>query len=241
MGREPIEPRDPRPPGEPYERRTEVIEERSPEGPQRPPPWWRESWWLLGLLGVVVLGGVLALLFLGGDDEDGRTDARPTTTVTVETETEPDVETETEAATTTVTTAPEQVSVPDAIGQDHVGAGAAVDDVGLVADTFPVPSDEPRGTVVAQNPDPGTELAEGSPVRLNVSLGPASRPTGEIPDVTGPAAADARARCREANFTCLTRETAAPSAEEVGEVVDQEPAAGSPAEVLTQITLFVGR
>jgi beta-lactam-binding protein with PASTA domain len=94
---------------------------------------------------------------------------------------------------------------------------------------------------VAQNPDPNTQITEGDHVRLNVSTGPATRPTGEIPDFTGPDEHGARARCREANFTCRTVDRNAPSPEEVGEVIDQAPAAGTSAEVLTQITLFAGR
>ena len=232
-------PRDPREPL-PEERRTEVIEEHAagpPPGPPVRPPWQR-GWWLLGLFGLAVLAGVLALIFLANDDDD-EDDATPTTvTTTVSTTTVPETETTTEPTTTE---APETVSVPDAVGQDHVEAGAAVDDAGLIANTFPVPSQDPRGTVVAQSPAAGTQLDEGSPVQLNVSVGPDSPPDAQVPDVTGPDEADARATCREAGFTCLTRDTSAPSPEEVGEVVDQEPAAGTSAEELTQITLFVGR
>ncbi|MBD0329065.1 MAG: PASTA domain-containing protein [Thermoleophilia bacterium] len=154
---------------------------------------------------------------------------------------EEETETETETQTQTETVAPEAVEVPDVVGLDHVEAGAQVDDAGLVANTFPVPSEEDRGTVVAQNPDPGTELNEGSAVRLNVSLGPGERGSFEVPDVTGLEEAEARDRCRRARFTCLTVDRDAPSEEEVGEVLDQQPAAGTMADQLSQVRLFVGR
>jgi PASTA domain len=223
--------------GDPNERRTEVIrEERA--GPARRPggPRWRDPGPWLVALGVLVLAGIgLIVLLQAMDDDDGDADqAGPATVATVTTG-------QTETVITTTEAELEQVSVPDAIGIDHVDAGAEIDATGLVADTYPVSSGDPRGTVVAQNPDPNTRLTEGDHVRLNVSTGPATRPTGEIPDVTGPAADEARARCREANFTCRTVERSAPSPEEVGEAIDQAPAAGTSAEVLTQITLFVGR
>jgi beta-lactam-binding protein with PASTA domain len=233
--------------GEPNERRTEVIrEERA--GPAPPPggPRWRDPGPWLVALGVLVLAGIgLIVLLQAMDDDDGEADqGGPATVTTVATS-------QTETVITTTEAEPEQVSVPDAIGTDHVEAGAEIDAAGLVADTYPVstirvapgqdPGGDPRGTVVAQNPDPNTRLTEGDHVRLNVSTGPATRPTGEIPDVTGPAGDEARARCREANFTCRTVERSAPSPEEVGEAIDQAPAAGTSAEVLTQITLFVGR
>jgi beta-lactam-binding protein with PASTA domain len=225
--------------GDPNDRRTEVIrEERAGLAPPPGGPRWRDPWPWLAALGVIVLAGIgLIVLIQAMDDDDGEADQDgPATVRTVTTG-----PLETETVMTTTEAEPEQVSVPDAIGTDHVDAGAEIDAAGLVADTYPVQSGDPRGTVVAQNPDPNTQLTEGDHVRLNVSTGPATRPTGEIPDVTGPDEDEARARCREANFTCRTVDRSAPSPEEVGEVIDQAPAAGTSAEVLTQITLFAGR
>jgi serine/threonine-protein kinase len=153
------------------------------------------------------------------------------------TETETVAETETE----TETAEPETAEVPDVVGQDHVEAGAAVADAGFLAETYPVRAAEPAGQVIAQNPDGGTELQEGERVRLNVSSGEGAPPTADVPDVTGPDVQDGLETCREANFTCRVVERDAPSQEEVGEVIDQRPAAGSRAPELTQITLFVGR
>ncbi len=155
-----------------------------------------------------------------------------------------DVETVTVTDTTPTETEPEEpetVQVPDVVGQEHFIAGPELEQFGLVADTYPVESAEAQGLVVAQNPAAGTELRAGETVRLNVSLGEGPRSEEAIPDVTGPEAVDARSICREAGFTCRTVYRAAPSEEEVGEVLDQRPAAGTVAPVLTQITLFVGR
>jgi serine/threonine-protein kinase len=152
-----------------------------------------------------------------------------------------ETQTTTVTTTTTTTTAPETAAVPDVVGQDHVDAGAAVEALGLVADSYPVPSDEAAGTVVSQNPAAGQELETGESVRLNVSLGPDPPEPIEVPDVTGPEASEARAQAREAGFTVRTIYREAPQPDNVGEVLDQRPAAGTTAPALTQITLFVGR
>ncbi len=172
------------------------------------------------------------------------TGSRVTITVSTgpqETQTETETVTETETETETETAPPETVEMPDAVGQDYAEAAAAVFDAGLIADTYPTPSDEPRGTVIAQNPAAGEEVERGSVVRLNVALGSGDRPPREVPDMTGPALADAHEQCRDAGFTCRTVYRDAPSAEEVGEVIDQAPAAGASTPELSQITLFTGR
>jgi beta-lactam-binding protein with PASTA domain len=75
-----------------------------------------------------------------------------------------------------------------------------------------------------------------------VSLGqPGERPTGTVPDVTGPNELEARATARESGFTVRTIDRPAPSPEERGEVILQRPAPGTTAPLLTQIQLFVGR
>lgn len=142
---------------------------------------------------------------------------------------------------TTVTEPAETATVPNVVGDDHVAAGATVDGRNLIADSYPVESDEPRGTVIAQDPAGGSEVAVGTHVRLDVAIGPGERPSATVPDATGPNEVEARAIVREAGFTVLTVDRAAPTAEERGEVILQRPAAGTRAPVLTQITLYVGR
>lgn len=153
----------------------------------------------------------------------------------------PETETETVVETETETAEPATAEVPDVVGDDHIDAGDAVADAGFLPESYPVDSPEEAGTVVAQNPEGGTELREGERVRLNVSLGEGERQQAEVPDVTGPDVQDGLETCRDEGFTCRIVERDAPSQEEVGEVIDQRPAAGSTARQLTQITLFVGR
>jgi len=62
------------------------------------------------------------------------------------------------------------VDVPSVVGLSRADAEAQLSDAGLEANVVDVPSDDPAGTVVAQNPVGGT-LRKGSAVRLNVSTG----------------------------------------------------------------------
>jgi eukaryotic-like serine/threonine-protein kinase len=141
----------------------------------------------------------------------------------------------------TVTQPAETITVPNVVGDDHVAAGATVDGRALIADSYPVESEEIRGTVISQSPAAGTEVTAGTHIRLDVAIGPGERPTAIVPDVTGPNEIEARANAREAGFTVRTIDRTAPTPEERGEVILQRPAPGTRAPVLTQITLYVGR
>ncbi|MGH3104937.1 MAG: PASTA domain-containing protein, partial [Gaiellaceae bacterium] len=135
----------------------------------------------------------------------------------------------------------EIVEVPGVLNIGFVDAANVLEQLGLVADTFPVVSREPRGAVVSQNPGAGAKLAKGKTVRLNVALGTGSRGAVSIPDLTGPDERAARDQARQAGFTVRTLRRDAPSRDEVGEVIFQEPEPGRRVPVLTQITIYVGR
>jgi beta-lactam-binding protein with PASTA domain len=170
-------------------------------------------------------------------DPEAGTALAPGGTVAIVVSSGPEVVTTVE----TVTEPAETITVPDVVGDDHVEAGATVDGRDLIADSYPVESDETRGTVISQSPAAGTEVAPGTHVRLDVAIGRGERPTAMVPDVTGPDEVEARATAREAEFTVLTIDRPAPTPEEGGEVILQRPAAGTEAPVLTQIRLYVGR
>lgn len=65
-----------------------------------------------------------------------------------------------------------RVEVPDLLGEHVDDARAALAELDLEANVVQVPSNEPEGTVVAQNPPGGAEATRGDSVRLNVSRGP---------------------------------------------------------------------
>jgi eukaryotic-like serine/threonine-protein kinase len=64
-----------------------------------------------------------------------------------------------------------ETTVPDVVGQPRDDAVTALEEAELSATIVEVPSLEPEGTVVAQNPPSGRTVRVGSRVRLNVSAG----------------------------------------------------------------------
>lgn len=63
------------------------------------------------------------------------------------------------------------VDVPNVVGLSQSEAEAELSSAGLEANVVEVPSAEPEGTVVAQNPT-GGQAREGSAIRLNVAAAP---------------------------------------------------------------------
>jgi serine/threonine-protein kinase len=143
-------------------------------------------------------------------------------------------------------------AVPDLVGQSSQQAVSILEAQGFKADVAQVPSDEPKGNVVAQHPKAGTKRPAGSGVRLNVSAGRPSvtetttaetttaetttaettttpaRTTVTIPDVVGTTFSAARAQIKGAGL--VTEIHHVPSSEPKDTVVAQSPRAGTTAK-----------
>lgn len=121
-----------------------------------------------------------------------------------------------------------QVAVPDLVGMTEQGAATALEQAGLqVGRVVSEQSDQgPAGTVVAQDPRAGTEVAEGSVVALALSSGASPSPPAavDIPDVVGSTRAEAIQTLGEAGFVVVVTEEA--SLTPAGEVVSQSPTGG---------------
>lgn len=155
-----------------------------------------------------------------------------------------------------VSKGPSTVAVPGVTGQTEQQAVDALSSAGLIARVVSVPSPQPAGTVVAQAPAAGGEVARGKPVRLNVSGGGQAGKSGPaagtrttpaaaaapstVPDVEGMALADARSALRRAGMAAEVRQV--PSNEPAGTVVGQAQPAGAPipANKRTLITVSNG-
>ena len=167
-----------------------------------------------------------------------------TTTITTTTQTTATATTASTATTTTTnattttqtTTTPTQTTVPDAVGSTLSNAVAQMRSASLLADSYPVASDQGGGTVVTQSPAAGTGVDAASIVRLNVSTG-ADRPSITVPDVTGAGQAAAR-RTLSKTFTVRTFYR---SGEQPGVVVGQLPDGGAQAKRWAQVIIYVGR
>ncbi len=105
------------------------------------------------------------------------------------------------------------VVVPEVVGETEAAARALLDDVGLTALTTYVPlptSEAAEGTVVGATPTGGSEVEEGSAVRLVVSSGPI------CPDQVGQAEAEAVASLQAVGLsTTSTRAQSATVAEDL--------------------------
>lgn len=164
-----------------------------------------------------------------------------TTTQTTATATTHATTTTTTTDTTTTTTTPTttttaSATVPDVVGSTLSDAVAETRAEHLLADSYPVASDQAGGTVVSQSPDAGTSVDAGSIVRLNVATG-TDRPSLAVPDVTGANQAAAR-RALSKTFTVRTVYR---SGEQPGIVVGQLPDAGGQAKRWAQVIIYVGR
>lgn len=131
------------------------------------------------------------------------------------------------------------LEVPSAVGRHQILAGADLEELGFVVDTYPVASSKTCGTVVAQEPAAGRRVVRGTTIRLSVSLGPDAHPITVVPGLLGEASTSRQA-AREFGFTVRTETRLAPRADLRGQVLAQRPAALSKARELSQITIVVG-
>jgi beta-lactam-binding protein with PASTA domain len=222
-----------------------VVEEPPP--PRRGPLLWP---YLLLLL-LLVLGGIAALYYFTREDDDTKpvpavvrlpvdeavnrlteegftTDVRQQASEAAEGtvfEQRPDGGEEADEGSTVillVSRGPAETTVPNVVGLRLEAALDKLDEAELGAQQRGVFSEEPRGTVVAQDPSGGERAPRNSRVRINVSRG-----TGRVtvPNVVGQTASDAGANLREAGLQA--RVVSVPSAEAEGTVVAQNPPAGS--------------
>jgi len=127
-------------------------------------------------------------------------------------------------------------TVPTVQGLTVDQAVARLADEKLESDIVTEPNDASQGTVFRQEPAAGTEVDEGSTVRLLVSGGPENV---AVPNAVGLPEAQARDRLVAAGFEVRTRRVFSEDA--TGTVVAQEPAAGADAAARTTVTINVSK
>jgi serine/threonine-protein kinase len=145
-----------------------------------------------------------------------------------------------------VSKGPQRVPVPDVVGLGEDDAVAALRRAGFEARAFAVPSEEPAGTVVAQNPPGGAQAAKGDSVRINLSERRASAPTAQpppkpktvtMPNVVGQRQRAAQRRLRDLGL--VVRVFFVPSQDPQGIVVAQRPQGGATVRRGSQVRLNV--
>ena len=134
-----------------------------------------------------------------------------------------------------VSTGPEAIPVPDVRGELLPDAREILRESDLkVGRITPQDSDEPEGTVLDQIPAPPADIDPGESVALFVSGGPAEIPA---PSVVGQTQEDAEAEI--ASFGLGVDVIEVPDDAEPGEVIDQDPEAGTPMEEGDVVTITV--
>jgi eukaryotic-like serine/threonine-protein kinase len=132
----------------------------------------------------------------------------------------------------------ENIGLPNVIGQSYAEAARQLRAEGFTAVRQDVDDQAPKGTVVDQDPGPGTLHPPGTEVTLSVSTG---QTTTTVPDVIGQDEATAQANLENAGFEVVVQETGTDDPAEDGAVVSQEPGPGEQAKPDSRVTIFVGR
>jgi eukaryotic-like serine/threonine-protein kinase len=136
--------------------------------------------------------------------------------------------------TIVVSTGPRKLDVPNVVGRSRDEAVSALTGEGLKPNVVEVNSLQPVGTVLATAPKAGTEVIEGTTVRVNVSKGP--KPVG-VPNVVGSPFESAESQLRGLGFAVASEDVE--SDEPAGVVVGQDPAGGTQAAKGSVVTLQV--
>ncbi|MCL6106773.1 MAG: Stk1 family PASTA domain-containing Ser/Thr kinase [Actinobacteria bacterium] len=136
---------------------------------------------------------------------------------------------------------PKQVTVPDVSGLNVSDAAARLHQAGLGLGTATQQFSDtvPSGEIISQDPAAGSAAKTGSSVDVVVSKGPQPPAQVTVPDVTGETKSQAAATLSAAgltlgNVTSQTTTTVSP-----GEVVSQNPAAGTKADQGSAVDIVV--
>ncbi|MEU6317257.1 Stk1 family PASTA domain-containing Ser/Thr kinase [Streptomyces sp. NPDC047009] len=138
-----------------------------------------------------------------------------------------------------VSTGAPKVAVPNVISKDVNAATQQLESKGFQVKTKQSESSQAAGTVLSQNPDPGTELEKGSTVTLEVAK---AAETTTVPDVTGQTCDQAKQQIQANNLTpgdCTDVDTADPNL--VGKVVQTSPAKNDTVKKGTTVAIQIGR
>lgn len=124
-----------------------------------------------------------------------------------------------------ISTGPANVTVPNVVGQTQAAANTAITNLGLtVATTNAASATVANGNVISQNPAAGASVGAGSNVDLVISTGPAPV---IVPNVVNQTKAAATATLTGAGFIVTTGTSVTSPTIVAGNVISQNPAAGS--------------
>jgi eukaryotic-like serine/threonine-protein kinase len=128
------------------------------------------------------------------------------------------------------------IAVPNVVGQTQTQAQKEIVQAGLVPSVVDKASSSvPKGDVISTTPPFGTKLAKNAMVKLFVSSGPASV---KVPNVVGETENAATSQLENAGFK-VSEKPQPNSTEPQGQVVKQNPKAGTSVSKGSSITIYV--
>ena len=135
-----------------------------------------------------------------------------------------------------VSKGPNLVTLPDVLGDSQEVAEAELERRGFIVDVDTRNADEPEGTVIGQDPGPGSELLRGDAVTIIVSTGAGSV---LVPSVEGQPRDAATATLTERGLDVNIVEQGTEDEGEDDRVLDQAPDAGTRVRQGDTVTIFV--
>jgi serine/threonine-protein kinase len=141
------------------------------------------------------------------------------------------------AAIVFIVAKPKEKLVPAVVGQELSNAQVILDDDGFDVKVKRVTNVAADGKVLAQDPEAGNKVDDGSTVTLTVSSGPGQ---GTVPDVADLPEPKARAALEAAGFKVTTKQEFS-TAVESGAAIRTNPAAGTQAVKDSSVSLVVSK
>jgi eukaryotic-like serine/threonine-protein kinase len=136
-----------------------------------------------------------------------------------------------------VSQGPELATVPDVVGLSRSSADSRLRGEGLGVAVSEQESEEPEGTVIAQDPAGGSSVEQGATITITVSTG---IPQASVPNVVGLGAADAATQLGNAGLVPVQREQTVTEPDEDGVVIDQRPGAGTELDEGAEVVIIIG-
>jgi serine/threonine-protein kinase len=136
-----------------------------------------------------------------------------------------------------VSEGPKPIAIPPVVGVPYEQAAGQLQGAGFAVARRDVDSNDPRGTVVQEDPPANSLASKGATITLYVSKGPTE---SVVPDVSSFSRTDAIATLRNSGFKVVvdTSDVQDPSFD--GVVLFQTPAAGTSVPPGTAVTITVG-
>ncbi|MFF7608683.1 Stk1 family PASTA domain-containing Ser/Thr kinase [Streptomyces parvulus] len=138
-----------------------------------------------------------------------------------------------------VSTGAPKVAVPNVIDKNVDTATEQLKNKGFEVETKRTESSQDEGTVLNQNPDPGSELEKGSTVTLEVAK---AEEKATVPDVVGRTCDEAKTQIESSGdleATCTDQPTQDPN--QVDKVISTTPAANQQVDKGSKVTIVVGK